>query len=426
MNATPVTAPALSAPRGRSRNWTEPAQIEWAILFLVGALRVGTLVVGAAEAGTTRHRAAGLSVLVILGAWSAIVFGYGLSQRPGAGQPRLGRRAASVETVAVVVSTIVMGHYTLRADLTTSSFWLEPYAVISCILIAASIGLSALGIVLVAAISGGYAVAVGPVLTSGAASTDGVAAALSNLASCPAFYLLTAIAFGIMRQLGREAHRLRALAGQLPAEQARLTAARSAYRIGHDIPKQFLRELRLARLPGAELSRWARRFHGDLLTALGGTGDRDVDLLAELNRVVATFAEALPVVGDVEDTLANPPAGTPRLLLVEATRELLNNAAYHRFGYEIAVVGRNAGGVVTIRVRNEGPGVDTRRLVSAWSRKQSTVHLWSVAGGQYRLESGVGPDAGLTVTLSYPVDGAAQGAQVPPPNIADCDDDGRQ
>jgi hypothetical protein len=62
-------------------------------------------------------------------------------------------------------------------------------------------------------------------------------------------------------------------------------------------------------------------------------------------------------------------------------------------------------------VHNDGPGVDPRRLASAWALKQNIIHQFEAAGGSYHISSALATD-GTTVALCYPGD-SARGTTAP-------------
>jgi signal transduction histidine kinase len=87
--------------------------------------------------------------------------------------------------------------------------------------------------------------------------------------------------------------------------------------------------------------------------------------------------------------------------MAEAARELLNNASYHRYGYQAWLTANSSAEHAKIQVHNDGPGVDPQRLASAWARKKNTLHQFETAGGAYRIDSSPAW-AGTTVILQYP------------------------
>ena len=63
-------------------------------------------------------------------------------------------------------------------------------------------------------------------------------------------------------------------------------------------------------------------------------------------------------------------------------------------------------------MRNDGPGVEPRRLTSAWARKQNTIHQFEAAGGGCQVTSAPLRAVGTTVVLRYP-GGPASGTNAP-------------
>jgi hypothetical protein len=228
---------------------------------------------------------------------------------------------------------------------------------------------------------------------------------VNNALSYPGFYTLGLIIFHLYRFVTGEVGLLRRLAADSSAERARLHAARGAYRLGHDYPKAYLRELRRAERPAADLRVWATRFRDDLLAALSADPRTKVDLIEELENVVATFAGAMPVALDTRE-LADELHGVPVLVVAEAVRECLNNASFHSYGSAVAATASSAGGALVVTVHDDGPGCNPEQVMAAWALKQNAVYLVEAAGGGYTVESGApGSPGGTTVRLTYPLGG---------------------
>jgi signal transduction histidine kinase len=143
------------------------------------------------------------------------------------------------------------------------------------------------------------------------------------------------------------------------------------------------------------------QFRRDLLASLNADPRRPVDLADELTTVAKTFAEAVPLRLDTSRLGPRLP-GLPALVMAEAVRECLNNASYHAYGSAVTVTASAHAGVVTVSVRDDGPGCNPARVMAAWAHKQNAVHQVEAAGGAYEVRSG---PRGTLVSLRYPVSG---------------------
>jgi hypothetical protein len=370
------------------------------VLLAAAVLRAGTLALGFAHGGRT------LAVAAVLAAQSAWSFGRGALRLHRDRPPLLDGAVAGVETVAGVTALVVAAHQVAPASLTTSEFWLEPYTVITAVILAAAAGPLAARAAGAAALATAYLV---PVLsaTAAMAATEAerrtaAAAAWNNALSYLPFFLIAAVGFALVRSTLGQSERLRLTLQGLAAEQARLAAAGSAYRIGHDIPKALLRELRRGALPPEVLRPWVVKYRDDLREAIGGGEAAPADLAAELAALGRAFAPVTHLRVDMGGLDGALPDGVPSLLLVEAARELLNNASYHAYGHPVALVAAGDRASVAVTVRNGGPGVDPDRLRSTWARKGSTITRFDAAGGACDITSSPGAEAGLSVTLRWP------------------------
>jgi hypothetical protein len=187
-------------------------------------------------------------------------------------------------------------------------------------------------------------------------------------------------------------------------------AADRIWQIGHDVPKALLREVRRGTLSPDQVRAWAPRFRADLLALLAADLRAPVRLHDELTHLASTYAAAMRLDTDITAMNRQPP-GMPTLLMAEAVRELLNNASYHRYGYPARLTGCSSATQAEISVHNDGPGVDPRRMASAWALKQNIIHRFEAAGGSYHICSAPGTD-GTTVVLCYPGD-SARGTTAP-------------
>lgn len=375
------------------------------IVVLLAVLRTGTIVLGAAEiAGSSGllHPAAATATLLALAAQSAVTFTLAAQRMRRGVTPALDDRTAVTETVAGIAGLLVIAYATPLELRATSTFWIEPYTVISVLLLAASAQRMIAGAAGAACLTITYLACVfvwstGRMQLSSAAR----ATALTNAISYLPFFAIGAIGFAILRSVVRQTDALRRLLGRLSEERARVTAAKDAYRIGHDIPKALLREVRRGSLSTEELRPWARKFREDLLAALGHAERPVVSLREELIALANAFTAATTLIVDVE-ALDRVPVSAPRLLIAEAVRELLNNASYHAYGFPATLTARSSPEQVRVTVHNDGPGVDPAMVASAWARKQNTIHQLETAGGSYEIQSSAGPSGGTTVTLTWP------------------------
>lgn len=386
------------------------------IVTLLAVLRAGTLLLGGFElAGGVRWRSQGTAgwLLAGLACLSAVTFARA-GRRVAAGTARRPVDAATVvtETVSGAAALLILAYASLPGARATSGFWAGPYTVISAVIIAAAARRSWSGAFAVSCLTGAYLLSVlSPLPGPPPADQASVAAAWTNAISYLAFYALAAMGFRLLRSTTGQAETLRQMTAGLSAERSRVAVAGRAYRIGHDIPKALLREVRRATMPPGRLREWAPRFRADLLAELAGDPRAAVDLQAELARIAATYGAGMQLEVDLA-AMAGQPPGVPALLMAEAVRELLNNASYHRYGYPVRLAGEGTVDHVEVSVRNDGPGVEPRRLTSAWARKQNTIHQFEAAGGGCQVTSAPLRAVGTTVVLRYP-GGPASGTNAP-------------
>jgi hypothetical protein len=372
---------------------------------LLAVLRAGTIGLGIAEtsgSSVVADRVVIWAALALLAVQSAVVFGLAARRLREHLTPAIDPRVAHVETVAGVAGLLIVAAATPPALRTSSTFWIEPYTVISAIVIAGTARRVAVGAIEAVCLMGAYLLGV-LVLARGATALPATARATAwtNAISYLPFYAVGAIGFAVLRSVLDQTDALRRLLGRLAGERARIAAATSAYQIGHDIPKALLREVRRGRLRAEELRPWAEQYREDLVRALSGTGREQVDLPDELTALAAAFAATGPLRAEL-GAIRETPDGAPVLLIAEATRELLNNATYHAYGYAVTLTARSSSDRVVVAVHNDGPGVDPTALASAWSRKQGTLHQLQAAGGRFQIRSDPGSSAGTTVTLTWP------------------------
>jgi hypothetical protein len=386
-------------------------------IALLAILRVGTLGLGAAEtfgSSSFTHPAVVTVTLAALAGQTAVTFGFGLSRLTRRQNPVLGDGVALTETVAGVAALVTVAYATPPMLRTTSTYWVEPYTVVSALVLAATARRVLLGAAGATCLCVAYLVSVLAIAQGGMAMTSAArATAWTNALSYLPFFAVGALGFSLLRSVVNQTEALRRLLARLSAERARVLAAGSAYRIGHDIPKALLREVRRNVMAAERLRPLAAKYRDDLLDALSGGERQSVDLREELAALTTAFSAAMPLRVDL-NRFEGAPAGAPCLLIVEAARELLNNASYHAFGYSTTLTARSSDELVELTVHDDGPGVDPQALSSAWARKQNTVHQLEAAGGGYRITSSPSSSAGTTIVLEWPaLAAAARGKSAP-------------
>jgi hypothetical protein len=374
------------------------------IVVLLAVLRAGTLALGAVQISGSSgllHPAAATAALVALAATSGVVFGLAAIRLHRRTTPVLGNRIVLLETAAGVAGLMVVAYATPLALRTTSSFWIEPYTVISAVVLAASARRAVVGVAGAACLTAVYLFCVflwahgGMTLSSEAGAT-----AWTNALSYLPFFAIGAVGFALVRAVVEQTDALGLLLGRLSAERARVTAATDAYRIGHDIPKALLREVRRGTKATTDLRPWAQKYRDDLLQAISRDEHPPICLHDELDALATAFPADMALSVDL-GALDVTPKGAPTLLIAEAVRELLNNASYHAYGFPATLTARSSAELVQVTVHNDGPGVDPATLISAWARKQNTLHQLQAAGGSYQVDSPDSP-AGTTVTVTWP------------------------
>jgi hypothetical protein len=371
-------------------------------LALLIVLRAATLVLGGVEVFGSGHQGqARSSLLVVLACVSAATFaraGRRLARHTG--DPPFDSATIAAEVASGVGALLILADLTPPDARAGSGFWAEPYTVISVVIIAAA-SRARTGAFAALSLAGAYLLALlsafpGPP-ASGQAS---VTAAWVNATSYLAYYVLALIGFRLLRTITGQAETLRQMIAVVSAERSRIAAADRIWQIGHDVPKALLREVRRGTMPAEQVRAWAPRFRADLLELLAVDPRALVELRDEVGRLAAVYAAGMRLDTDLA-AMNGQPRGIPALLMAEAVRELLNNASYHRYGYCVWLTGRSSAEQAEISVRNEGPGVDPRRLASAWALKQNIIHQFETAGGSYHIVSTPSTD-GTTVTLCYP------------------------
>ena len=405
----PGTAPYATAPSDEGRS------AEIVTLLVTGALRAGTLVLGLAESAGTGWLLAALAAQSLLG------FGRSYRRLQRGRLPAIDTTTALCETACGIACLVLVATALAPGALPTSAFWAEPYTVITVVIVGAAGWSLMAGAAPACVLTATYALtvftAIGPHQVPDVAALRGAEAAVwNNALSYVPFFLLAVLGFGLLRAIMGQSEALRAMLGRLAGEQARVAAAASAYRIGHDIPKALLREVRRGTMTADQLAPWAEQYRRDLAVALGRAGgDGHVgpaehldgtDLAEELYRLSRAFVPVARLELDLGGLSGTLPAGAPVLTMVGAVRELLNNAAYHAYGYPVSLKAAGDARHIVIEVRNDGPGPVPERVVAAWERKRNSVHMLGAAGGSYRVgpaHPAAAPEArGLRTVLEWP------------------------
>ena len=379
---------ATSAPVGGGRDVAEGAVADRIIVVLLAVLRAGTLALGAAQTtGESRllHRQAAIAVLLALAGESTLVFGIAAARLRRGITPALDERTAFVETVAGAAGLLVVAYATPISLRVTPTFWIETYTVISAVAIAAATRRAIVGAAGAACLTIAYLIGVFVVAPHGMQlSSAARATAWTNAISYLPFFAIGAIGCALLRSIVEQTDALRRLLGRLSEERARVSAAKQAYDIGHDIPKALLREVRRGKMTTRELRPWAKKYREDLSTALSRDDRSRVSLRDELDALGRAFASATTLRVDL-NALGEAPAGAPTLLIAEAVRELLNNASFHAYGFPVAFTARSTAELIQVVVHNDGPGVNPARLELTWARKHNTLHQLQAAGGSYKV-----------------------------------------
>jgi hypothetical protein len=377
------------------------------ILALLAVLRGATLVLGGIElssAASWGEARTGALLLAVLTCLSAVTFtraGRRLAGRSGR-EPFDAATLAS-ETAGGIAALFLLASATPPAARAGSGFWAEPYTVVSAVIIAAAARRAWAGGLAVGCLAGTYLLAVlSPFPGPPASDQASVTATWVNATSYVAFFIVALVGVRLLRSITGQAETLRQMIAVLSAERSKFAAADRIWQIGHDVPKALLREVRRGTMPPDQVRAWAPKFRADLLALLAADPRAPVRLCDELTRLASTYSTAMRL--DTDLTAMNgQPLGIPALLMAEAVRELLNNASYHRYGYPARLTSWSSAKQVEVSVHNDGPGVDPRRLASAWALKQNIIHQFEAAGGSYHISSAPATD-GTTVALCYPGD----------------------
>jgi len=384
-------------------------------LVVLGLLRLGSLALAATPVASAPgpHRGVVLATFALAATTSTAVFARSVVRARV--RPHLAAVdgvAALAETAAGAVGLLLLGTAMPATSTTGPDFWMLPYTVVTTVLLAVACRRVVAGLAGSLVLMAAYLVAAGPWLhTARVADPGAVAVVLNNAVSYPGFFALSAVGFQLFRLLTGEVDLLRRLIARSAAEQARLHAAQDAYRVAHDYPKAYLRELRRAERPSDDLRRWAAQFRADMLGALAADPRTRVDLADETAAVVAAFSGVMAVSLDISG-LRPATDGTPVLVLAEAVRECLNNASFHGGGGAVAVTVSSSDATLTVTVADDGPGCNPARVMAAWALKQNAVHLVEAAGGAYGVESA--PGRGTTVRLTFPLGAAGAAARSRP------------
>jgi hypothetical protein len=375
----------------------DTASTERIVLVAVGALRAATVLFAGAHlaAGTPGERTgveAAAFVVVVTVSLATMTRAALHRQRP------LDGWAGCAEMLAGLTGLLLLANATPVADRFGPDFWMLPWTVITAVSLGAACKRAIVGLLGSLLLAGGYLVAVVPAMHPGPGAE--VATIVGNAVSYPGFFVLGLVGFRMLRFVSGQAEKLRKLAAQFHAESARVTAAAKAYGIGHDIPKAYLRELRRADKPAADLREWAAKSRDDLMTELSTDPRTPVDLAQELVRVAAVFSSVVQVTTDTR-SLASALPGVPIRVIADAVRECLNNASYYSYGSPVTVQAASTRRGLTVSVTDSGPGCYPQRVMAAFALKQNAIHLVEVAGGGYCVESTA--TTGTTVRLTFPL-----------------------
>jgi hypothetical protein len=374
------------------------------IVLVTAALRVASLVLGllhvVAMTGGPQRVAAIL--WTALAGESILVFGRAgrsLNRRPDCNP--FDRVTVFVETGAALVGLAVLATVVARGARIGAGFWMEPYSVVTVLILAAADGSLLPGLIGALILASGYLAATAWRISMSAVGRGTLATIVTNALSYPAFWVVGVLGFRLHQDVSDQVLALRMRVTAAAAERARLVASIRGHRIAHDIPKAFLRELRRARLSPETLRLWAVSFRQDLLQALGRDPRQSIALRAELEAVTRTFRNTMQLTMRL-DGLPKGHLPVPALVLAEAVRECVNNASYHRSGSPVWVSAGLVNGVLEIEVGNGGPGCDPRRAEAIWASKCNSIHQVMVAGGSYAVESTPTSD-GTLVRLCFPM-----------------------
>ncbi len=369
------------------------------VLVLLVVLRVVTLALGAAEVfGSSElvHPLAATAALGALTAESVLFFGLSTLRLRRGVLPVLNDRTALAETVAGVAGLLVVAYATPLQLRTTSTFWIEPYTVISAVVIATARRVI-VGIAGAVCLTATYLLCVFVWATDGIRlSAEAQATAWANAFSYLPFFAIGAIGFALVRTVVGNIDALRHQLEHESARLARLRAAGAAYDTGHDIAKAALRELRGP--VTARLRSRAQWYRDELTREINSGGCQPLSLRDELNDL-AVALEAKTTNFMALDVI---PTDAPARLIVRAVRELLNNASHYAAGCRVTISARSSSEFVQVTVHDNGPGVDPAMLTSSLTSKEGTLHQLKMAGGDYDIVSYPGSAAGTTVTVTWP------------------------
>src|SRR4051812_21618546 len=117
----------------------ERVAAERIIVALLVVLRAGTLALGTGETlgpSSHAHRAMALVVLAALAGQTTLVFGTASSRLRRGAMPVFDSRMALSETLAAGAALIAVAYATKPDSRATSAFWVEPYTVVSALVLA--------------------------------------------------------------------------------------------------------------------------------------------------------------------------------------------------------------------------------------------------------------------------------------------------
>lgn len=343
--------------------------------------------------------AAALGVAAVDSLVTVVAIGWRWQRSRGPSVPRwLGPATAVGTSLGLTLQALSLP----VTSLAYSTFWMQQYAVFSCVIIAAC-ARQRMVVVWVGVITVSYGLSVLVAVRSAAAvmSAGETAAVWANALAFPGFAAVAAVMMRFLRETARLAARLRSEAAASRAEKDRIRLRSAAHRQAHDIGKAFLRELVAGRIERAALGGLAS-YSRDLLAALDlSTLDSDHrrDLRQAIAEVALPFKKVNPLVRAELSGLVRPTSGVP-MVFVEAIREALNNARYHAPGSSVLLTARTTDVCLEASVRDEGPGCNPEQVSARWQAKRSTFWELGEAGGSWEIHSD-GP--GTTVVLRYPL-----------------------
>jgi signal transduction histidine kinase len=357
------------------------------LLTALLAWRATGLVTGAAAltAGHTRYRSRGLAVAQLAlaageSAWYA--------QRVLRGD-RWSETTASGIDAATAVAIVLLGHANLdHADRSTWINW-PPWTFAANVICG-----QAMGVASPARAMTGAAAVIGANAPQSRRAGDAVA----DFTALAAFFSVSRL---FAAQTRGSAVRLEQARARASAEGSRLAQARersAQLRVLHDHALQTLETIASGRLTDLDLVRsHARAEAARLGRELNKPGAAAPSFADRLTAVLAEHAGLLikfecPGLPDIPEPVTAACCG--------ATSEALTNVRKHAHADRASVTVRNAGGLLTVTIADEGVGFDQSVARGGFGMRESIEWRMRDAGGAARVESA--PGAGTRITLSWP------------------------